>query len=173
MAVQHLGPYLAWITLVVVLFTCSHVPDGRTQGDVAPQNPGEREAPSPTPPAPAEEAPSPPPVPSTGVLFGKVTTILPPTADPGQEGSPGPIPGGSPVPVAVARVGIAPVGSSHIWWVVTSVDGSFAIRVPAGIYRVTLDAHPRMGVARDLPATVTVEAGQQTRFDIHLNTGIP
>ncbi len=170
MAVQHLGQYLAWITLVVVLFMCSHVPDGRTQGDVAPPAPGEREAPSPPPPAPAEAAPSPPPAPSTGVLFGSVTTTLPP--GPGQGGGPGPIPGGSSAPVAVARVGIAPVGSSHIWWVVTSVDGSFAIRVPAGTYRVTLEAHPGMGVARGLPATVTVEAGQQTRLDIHLDTGI-
>ena len=172
MAVQHLGQSLAWITLVVVLLTCSHIPDGRAQGDVAPPAPGEREAPSP-PPAPGEqEAPSPQQAPTTGVLFGSVTTMLPPTAGPREGGVPGPIPGGSSAPVAVAHVGIAPVGSSHIWWVVTSVDGSFAIRVPAGTYRVTLEARPGMGVARGLPATVTVEAGQQTRLDIHLDTGI-
>ena len=170
MAVQHLGQSLAWITLIAVLLTCSHVPDGRTQGNTAPPTPGE-EAPSPPPPAPGEEAPSPPPpAPSTGVLFGRVTAMAPP--GPGEGGVPGPVPGGSPAPVAVARVGIAPVGSSHIWWVVTSVDGSFAIRVPAGTYQVTLETRPGMGVARGLPATVTVEAGQQTRFDIHLDTGI-
>jgi hypothetical protein len=72
----------------------------------------------------------------------------------------------------MARVGIAPVGSEHVSWVVTSKDGSFAIRVPAGTYRVTLETRPGMGVARGLPATVTIEAGQQRRLDIHLDTGI-
>jgi hypothetical protein len=147
MAVQSLGQSLAWITLVVVLLTCSHVPDGRAQGDGAPQ------------------------ASSTGMLFGRVTAMRPP--GPGEGGVPGgPIPGGSSAPVAMARVGIAPVGSAHISWVVTSEDGSFAIHVPAGPYRVTLETRPGMGVARGLPATVTIEAGQQRRLDIHLDTGI-
>jgi hypothetical protein len=171
-AVQHLGQSFVWITLAAVLLLCSHVPDGRTQGDVAPPVPGEREAPSPPPTPREQEAPSPPPTPSTGVLFGIVTTTRPPTPGPGEKGVPGPTPGGSSVPVAVARVGIAPVGSSHIWWVVTSVDGGFAIRVPAGTYQVTMEARPGMGVAKNLPATVTIEAGQQTRLDIHLDPGI-
>jgi len=77
-AVQHLGQSLAWITLIAVLLTCSHVPDGRTQGNTAP-------------PAPGEEAPSPPsPAPSTGVLFGRVTAMAPP--GPGEGGVPGPVP---------------------------------------------------------------------------------
>jgi hypothetical protein len=29
-----------------------------------------------------------------------------------------------------------------------------------------------MGVAKNLPATVTVKAGEQTRLDIHLDTGL-
>ena len=185
MAWQHLRQYLAWITLIAVLFTWSHVPDSRAQGNVVqptpgertspnpPPTPGESETPSPPPPATEErETPSPPPVPTTGVIFGRVTATAPPTTGPKEGSVPGPVPGGSLVPVAVARVGIAPVGSDHVWWVVTSVDGSFAIRVPAGTYRVTLEAHPSRGVAKSLPATVTVEAGQQTRFDIHLDSGI-
>lgn len=85
---------------------------------------------------------------------------------------PGPIPGGSSVPVGAAHVGIAPVGGDRIWWVVTSVDGSFAISVPPGTYRVTMEPYPSMGAAMGLPATVTVVAGQQTRLDIHLDTGL-
>jgi hypothetical protein len=107
-----------------------------------------------------------------GVLFGRVTTVLPPTTAAGEGRVPGPIPGGSSAPVAGASVGIDPVGSGHIWWVVTSVDGSFAIAVPPGTYRVTLEARPGMGMPRNLPATVTVKAGQQARLDIYLDTGL-
>jgi hypothetical protein len=64
------------------------------------------------------------------------------------------------------------VGSNHIWWVVTGVDGGFGIAVPAGTYVVTLEARPSMGVAKNLPATVTVRPGQQTSIDIHLDTGL-
>ena len=64
------------------------------------------------------------------------------------------------------------MGSTHTWWVVTGADGSFAIQLPPGTYRVTLEARPGMGVAKGLRATVTVAAGQQTRVDIHLDTGL-
>lgn len=146
--------------LAVVLLACSHVPDGRTQRDVPQQSPGE------------EQPPGQQPSPGSGVLFGRVTSMLPPTASPGEGRVPGPIPGGSSVPVGAAHVGIAPVGGSRIWWVVTSVDGHFAISVPPGTYRVTMEPYPSMGAAMGLPATVTVVAGQQTRLDIHLDTGL-
>jgi hypothetical protein len=55
---------------------------------------------------------------------------------------------------------------------VTDVDGSFAIAVPPGTYRVTMQTRPGMGMARNLPATVTVKSGQRTRFDIYLDTGL-
>jgi hypothetical protein len=55
---------------------------------------------------------------------------------------------------------------------VTDVDGSFAIAVPPGTYRVTMETRPGMGMAKNLPATVTVKSGQRTRFDIHLDTGL-
>ena len=157
---QRLGRALVWITLAAAFLMWSHVPDGRAQGNVAPPAAGE------------QEAPSPPPAPRTGLLLGRVTATAPPTTGTEEKDKPGPIPGGSSVPVAVARVGIAPTGSTHVWWVVTSVDGRFAISVPAGTYQVTLDARPGLGVAKGLPATVTVEAGQQTRFDIHLDPDV-
>ena len=166
---QRLGRAPVWITLAAAFLMWSHVPDGRAQGNVAPPAAGAQEAPSPLPASGEQEAPSPPPAPRTGLLLGRVTATAPPTTGTEEKDKPGPIPGGSSVPVAVARVGIAPTGSTHVWWVVTSVDGSFAISVPAGTYQVTLDARPGLGVAKGLPATVTVEAGQQTRFDIHLD----
>ncbi len=146
--------------LAVVLLACSHVPDGRTQRDVPQQSPG------------AEPSPGEPPSPGSGVLFGRVTSMLPPTASLGEGRVPGPIPGGSLAPVGAAHVGIAPVGGTRIWWVVTSVDGRFAIRVPPGTYQVTLEPYPGLGAAKGLPATVTVVAGQETRLDIHLDSGL-
>jgi hypothetical protein len=106
-----------------------------------------------------------------GVLFGSVTTVLPPTAGAGGR-VPGPIPGGSSAPVVAASIGVAPVGSSHIWWAMTDVEGNFGIAVPPGTYLVTMQARPGMGTARNLPATVTVKSSQTTRLDIHLDTGL-
>lgn len=159
MAMQRLGRSLAWITLAAVLSMCSRVPDDRPQSDVSQQSPSMRQSP--------DAQPSP----SMGVLFGRVTTGLPPNGV-GEGREPGPIPGGSSAPVAGASVGIESVGSSHIWWIVTSVDGSFAIAVPPGTYRVTLKARPGMGMPKNLPATVTVKSGQQARRDIYLDTGL-
>jgi Carboxypeptidase regulatory-like domain len=139
---------------------CSRVRVDRTQGDVSQPSPGVGQSPE------AQSSPR------TGVLLGRVTTVLPPITGPGEGREPGPVPGGSSAPVGAASVGITPVGSNHTWWMVTSVDGSFAIAVPPGTYVVTMEARPGMGVARNLPATVTVKAGQQTRLDIHLDTGL-
>jgi hypothetical protein len=158
--VQRLGLALAVITLAVILLIYSRVPDNRTRGNVPQQS------------LSVGQSPGAQPSPSMGVLFGSVTTVLPPTPGAGEGRVPGPIPGGSSAPVGAASVGIAPVGSSHIWWVVTSVDGSFTIAVPPGTYLVTMQARPGMGIARNLPATVTVKSGQKTRLDIHLDTGL-
>jgi hypothetical protein len=69
--------------------------------------------------------------PEYGLIFGSVTTVVP---DPGAGGGrvPGPIPGGSSVPVVAASVGVAPVGSSHIWRAMTDVEGNFAIACRLG-----------------------------------------
>jgi hypothetical protein len=44
--------------------------------------------------------------------------------------------------------------------------------LPAGTYRLTMRPVPSMGMAKGLPATITVIAGQKTRFDIYLDTGL-
>jgi hypothetical protein len=159
-AVQLLGRSFAWITLATVLLTCSRVPDDRPQGDVSQKS------------LSVGQSPGTQPSPSMGALFGRVTTVLPPTVGAEEGRVPGLVPSGSSAPVAAASVGITATGSSHTWWVVTSVDGTFAISVPPGTYLVTLEARPAMGVAKNLPATVTVKAGEQTRLDIHLDTGL-
>jgi carboxypeptidase family protein len=154
--VQRLGLSLALITLAVILLIYSRVPDNRMRGNVSQQS----------------LSPGAQPSPSMGLLFGSVTTVVPPTPGAGEGRVPGPIPGGSSAPVVAASVGVAPVGSSHIWWAMTDVEGNFAIAVPPGTYLVTMEARPGMGMARNLPATVTVESDQKTRLDIHLDTGL-
>lgn len=50
-------------------------------------------------------------------------------------------------------------------------DCDYRIALPAGSYRVELD---RRGIdrTRDLPRTVTISAGQTTRLDVSIDTGI-
>jgi hypothetical protein len=158
--VLRLGLSLALITFAVILLMYSSVRDDRTRGNVSQQS------------SHLGQSPGAQPSPSMGVLFGSVTTVLPPTTGAGKERLPGAIPGGSSAPVAAASIGIAPVGSSHIWRAMTGVEGNFAIAVPPGTYVVTMKARPGMGMAKNLPATVTVKSGQKTRLDIHLDTGL-
>ena len=145
---------MAWMTLAAAFLGCSHVQDGHTQRDVSQPSPAQEQSPD------------------NGLLYGLVTTMLPPTGGPSEGRVPGAVPGGSSAPVGAAHIGVTPVGSSHTWWMVTSVDGSFAILLPPGAYQVTMQDRPGMGVARGLPATVTVTAGERTCFDIHLDTGL-
>jgi hypothetical protein len=159
-ATQRLGRSLAWLTLAAVLTMCSRAPDHRTQGDVSQQSPSVGQS------SDAQSSLG------MGMIFGSVTTVLPPATGVTEGRTPGPIPGGSSAPVAGVSVGIEAVGNSHTWWVVTSVDGSFAIAVPSGTYRVTLETRPGMGTPKDLPATISVKAGQQARLDIYLDTGL-
>jgi hypothetical protein len=50
-------------------------------------------------------------------------------------------------------------------------DCSYKVALPAGSYRVELD---RTGIdrAQDLPRTVVISAGQTTRLDITIDTGM-
>jgi hypothetical protein len=52
-----------------------------------------------------------------------------------------------------------------------SPDCSYRVALPAGDYRVELD---RRGIDRtaDLPRAVTIAAGQTTRLDLSIDTGI-
>ena len=158
MTLLRIGLALALVTLAAILLMYSRVPDDRTRGNVSQQSPG------------VGQSPSAQPSPSMGVLFGSVTTVVPPTTGSGE--GPGPIPGGSSAPVVAATIGVAPVGSSHIWSAMSGVEGNFAIAVPPGTYVVTMETRPGMGTARNLPATVTVKSGEKTRLDIHLDTGL-
>ncbi|MDD2903382.1 MAG: carboxypeptidase-like regulatory domain-containing protein [Syntrophales bacterium] len=54
--------------------------------------------------------------------------------------------------------------------VTTDADGQFRVSLPPGPYR--LEMAPRKGkeFTKDLPATVNITPGRETRMDIHLDT---
>ena len=99
-----------------------------------------------------------------GVLAGQVSRWpLAPVQRPGER-STAPAVG---VPVSVARLDGTPVQT-----VVSDRQGRFHLRLPAGAYRVSLPHLPAGSWVKDLPAQVTVQAGQTTRVGIRLYTGI-
>jgi hypothetical protein len=53
----------------------------------------------------------------------------------------------------------------------TDSDGLYRLTLPPGQYRVERGKTFR-GATKDLPVTVTVSDGQQTRLDITIDTGI-
>jgi Carboxypeptidase regulatory-like domain len=74
--------------------------------------------------------------------------------------------------VAGARIIVSQTGGGTPVSVVTDDQGGYAISLSPGTYRVTMEISPRIGFSRDLPATVTITEGHETRLDIRLDTGI-
>ena len=101
----------------------------------------------------------------TGVFTGSVTKG--PTAPVLRAGA-SPVPAG----VANAQVDIAAEDGTPLTSVVTDAAGRFSLSLAPGSYRVTMKSLQGAMFARDLPATVSIAPGQETRLDIHLDTGI-
>jgi hypothetical protein len=100
-----------------------------------------------------------------GVLVGRVTRgPLSPVG--GIAGLP------SSAPVPRARVLVSGPDGRQVKSAITDAHGEYRIRLPAGSYRVEMDPLPDGGWTKDLPATVTISGGRQTRLDIGTDTGI-
>lgn len=140
------GLVLAWI-VAAVLVACSHEQPSGTRPSREPVMLG------------------------SGLLAGRVTVgPLPPGG--GGPRPPGPVPGGSRAPVVGATIIVSQPGGTAVQSAVTDARGEYAVSVPAGTYRVTMDIPPNRGFTKDLPATVTITAGKETRLDIRIDTGI-
>jgi len=87
----------------------------------------------------------------------------------GGEGTPSPPP---PAYVSGVKIIISRADGQGLKSVVTDGRGTYRISLPAGAYRITMA--PLLGgeFTKDLPADVSIKAGQTTRLDIHLDTGI-
>jgi hypothetical protein len=102
---------------------------------------------------------------TTGVLRGRVTRspMVP------VERIDHPVPPG---PVAGARILVSDLVGNQVATVITDEQGEYRVDLPEGSYRVDLLHVGRFGVTKDLPATVTVRAGQETRLDVGVDSGI-
>ncbi len=94
---------------------------------------------------------------SAGILFGTVTKgpLFPVV----RRGAPW-----QPSGVAGAHIDIAIIDGDS--------SGTFKVNLPSGTYKVTMPSLYGAMFTKDLPATVTITDGQQSRLDIHLDTGI-
>jgi Carboxypeptidase regulatory-like domain len=83
-------------------------------------------------------------------------------------------PGGAPssLGVAGARIDIATAKGNLLTSVVTDSGGTFRVKLPPGTYKLTMPSLYGAMFTKDLPAIVTIAAGEVKRIDIHLDTGI-
>ena len=101
----------------------------------------------------------------SGILAGTLTKgPLSPVERPGTPSRPS--------GVAGAQIDIVTTEGKLLTSVETDSSGTFSVNLPAGTYKVTMPSLYGAMFTKDLPATVTIAAGQQTRLDIHLDTGI-
>jgi hypothetical protein len=151
-----------------------------TPADAVPPTPTKAEAPAstftPVPTAERAPAPTPTPVPPStptgeqppagmGLLAGQVTKG--PTCPVESPGLPCP-----PQPVPQLAITISSLDGRGMPSVVTGADGRYLVVLPPGTYRVEVGPLTGIEFTKDLPATVTISAGEETRLDIHIDTGL-
>jgi len=100
-----------------------------------------------------------------GVLVGQVTRG--PLRPVEREGGP---PNAAPVPGV--RIKIMGQGAQESRVAVTDQEGHYRLSLPVGTYRVEMGPLPPMQFTKDLPATVTITPGQETRKNILIDTGM-
>ena len=105
--------------------------------------------------------------PSLGTLSGTVSRgPLSPMIHPGPSA---PTPEGL---VADARIDVSKSTGQLATSTRTDASGRYSVSLPPGTYTVTMPTPQGAMFSRDLPATVTIAAGEQQKLDIRLDTGI-
>jgi len=100
-----------------------------------------------------------------GVLVGKVIMgPISPVVGAGDSGDAVGVPG--------VRLVISGMGGQEIKSVITDDKGVYSVSLPAASYRIDMPPLTGGRFTKDLPATVTITEGQETRFDIRIDTGI-
>ena len=104
----------------------------------------------------------------TGVLEGHVT--IGPLVPVVQEGVPEPTPG--PEVYASRQIVVyAQDGQSEVARVQIDGKGNYRVELSVGTYVVDIN-HAGIDMAKELPKTVEIKAGQVTRLDVDIDTGI-
>ena len=103
------------------------------------------------------------------MLVGRVTKgPLPPAGGPYEESTKV----RAAAPAAGIQLLIAERDGQGRTSVVTDSRGAYQLCLPAGTYQVTLAPLVSGEFTKDLPATLTMKKGQETRLDIRLDTGM-
>jgi hypothetical protein len=102
--------------------------------------------------------------PATGVLAGVITKG--PTSPVQVRGAPGFSAAGG------VRLNIATEDGKPVTSAQTDSAGRYRVSLAPGSYRVTMESESAAMFTKDLPAKVTIAAGEHKQFDIHLDTGI-
>lgn len=101
----------------------------------------------------------------TGVLVGRVTRG-PVAGGPARAGTP------DAAAAAGVEIRVTPRDGGSARMIRTDGSGVYRLRLPPGTYEVTLGPRPGMEFTKDLPATVVIAPGQETRIDIRIDTGM-
>jgi hypothetical protein len=101
---------------------------------------------------------------ATGVLTGVITRG--PTSPVEVQGPP------ASAAAAGVRVDIATDDGKPVTSAPTDSAGRYRVSLAPGSYRVTIEPGSAAMFTKDLPARVTIAAGEQKQLDIHLDTGI-
>ena len=106
-----------------------------------------------------------PPSAGMGTLTGLVTRWpTSPVQGPGLPPAAAPAPG-------VKLVVYGP-GRQEVATVLTGQAGQYRLNLPPGSYLIEMAPEKGRGFTKDLPATVTITQGQETRLNIRIDTGI-
>jgi hypothetical protein len=81
----------------------------------------------------------------------------------------GPMAGG---PAVGVRVIARDVAGQERGQAVTDAQGGFRLALPPGIYVISPGPLPPLQFTKDLPASVEIKAGQETRLNFHVDTGL-
>jgi len=100
----------------------------------------------------------------TGILTGRVTRWpAAPVEGPGISRAAVPAPG--------LKLVVYGPPQQELAAVITDARGEYRVTLPPGTYRIDLAPAPGRQFTKDLPATVVVVPGQETRLDVRLDTG--
>jgi hypothetical protein len=75
-------------------------------------------------------------------------------------------------PAVGVRILIEDMAGRRVGSAVTDHQGRYQVELPEGTYRVTMPPLPGLELTKDLPATVGIGAGRDSRLDIYIDTGI-
>ena len=99
-----------------------------------------------------------------GVLTG--TVALGPVTPAERPGMP------STAPASGVRIVVSGPDGREIQSMLTDAAGLYRTSLPPGTYQVTIPQLPIPQRTKDLPASVTISAGQDSRLDVKIDTGI-